>query len=117
MSEIERLWAYIAVLRRKLDGANRAVRDQRLRADALEPGWAIKWDRRLSRERGLEAERDELRAVLAPLLNEQTRRDGVHVWVWCPCCGRVAALGRVVEHKPDCPVLRRDALLGQDATT
>lgn len=109
MSEIERLWAYIAVLRRKLDGANRAVRDQRLRADALEPGWAIKWDRRLSRERELEAERDELRAILAPLLEKPWERFGGGRYA-CRFCHTGSS------HTPNCPVLRLGALLGREAS-
>lgn len=50
-------------------------------------------------------QRDELRAVLAPLLT--SRRDD------CLFCGVKTLVGGRM-HRSDCPVLRRDALLGRD---
>jgi hypothetical protein len=64
----------------------------------------------------LRRQRDELRAVLAPLLDDPWR--GVD---WIPVDDRGAVdpmracvfCGDGIAHLPDCPVLRRDALLGR----
>lgn len=51
----------------------------------------------------------ELRAVLAPLLDDP-HRNGSH---FCVFCGAFLMDGDSGEHESDCPVLRRDALLGR----
>lgn len=60
-------------------------------------------------------QRDEARAVLAPLLDDPWRNesegpywalDWFQECVWCA--------SRAPDHAADCPVLRRDALLGRD---
>lgn len=55
----------------------------------------------------------ELRAVLRPLLDDPTRQDKEGT-DYCLFCDRPWPLPG--EHAPDCPVLRRDALLGVDRT-
>lgn len=53
------------------------------------------------------AERDEARAVLRPLLEHPINREDNR----CVFC----RVNDVFEHEPDCPVLRRAALLGEEA--
>lgn len=73
---------------------------------------------RFERERDeARRERDDLRAVLAPLLDDPI------VWVWngrreyrrCGVCDATATDPDLepFPHHPDCPVLRRDELLGR----
>jgi hypothetical protein len=59
--------------------------------------------------RRLQAERDELRAVLAPLLDDPWREaeDGFYDCTFC------RPNGRTYDHKPGCPVLACDRLLGR----
>lgn len=74
----------------------------------------LRWLRR-QRDEAV-AQRDELRAVLAPLLARPYAddRDG------CLFCESTLSwldydADLVDEHRPGCPVLRRDALLGREA--
>lgn len=54
----------------------------------------------------------EVRAVLAPLLDEPLIYVGA--WAICKICGdHTEEDRRPPAHKNDCPVLRRDALLGR----
>jgi hypothetical protein len=55
----------------------------------------------------------EMRAVLAPLLDEPFYIDPFHQPVRMVCVVCRTVQGHSVEHAPDCPVLRRDALLGR----
>jgi len=54
----------------------------------------------------------ELRAILAPLLWDPIRWEGMPDANVCVFCGSEAKY-RKPEHAPDCPVLRKDALLGR----
>jgi hypothetical protein len=65
---------------------------------------------------------DELRAILAPLLDEPLRNldpdAQLDICIFCLAARWVDPSGRadvdgVFAHRPDCPVLRRDALLGR----
>lgn len=56
-------------------------------------------------------ERDELRAILAPLLADPIGSN--EYGVYCDFCHVESDTSAVLVHAPDCPVLRRDALLGQ----
>jgi hypothetical protein len=88
-------------------------------ADTINLSWML--DRlcrdgeRFERERNEACgERDELRAILAPLLDDPLRHvDGVG-WA-CRFCGEATASDRDLVHGPDCPVPRRDALLGRSS--
>lgn len=59
-------------------------------------------------------ERDELRATLAPLLDDPIIRGPIgYICVWCNERAMPAADGyHDPRHKSDCPVLRKDDLLG-----
>lgn len=68
------------------------------------------------------AERDELRAILAPLLDDAKRfafesTDGTENFSCLFCGGPECSEGRDspdhILHDPTCPVLRRDTLLGR----
>jgi hypothetical protein len=64
--------------------------------------------RRDERLRRLEAERDELRAILAPLLDHPYLHIARLGWCCTFCAAREGT-----PHEGHCPVLRRDALLGR----
>jgi hypothetical protein len=108
-------------------------------------GLGLEAAKKLARE--YRAQRDELRAILAPLLDDPIEEDREEGGLWCKVCGgtncrevplewtppplppgvryapgyepepgptsRITCDGDAV-HEPDCPVLRRDALLGTD---
>ena len=61
-----------------------------------------------SPEPSLQAQRDELRAILAPLLD-----DPFHGSTPCVFCGHRWRFNESVNHMIDCPVLQRDRLLGR----
>lgn len=59
----------------------------------------------------VEQERDELRAILAPILDAPQIEIGLDRDLACIFCA--AALARRQPHDSDCPVSRKDALLGR----
>jgi hypothetical protein len=66
-------------------------------------------------------QRNELRAILAPLLDDPIDANECHdeSWYVCRFCGKEAEVVEVhprvyaCDHAPDCPVLRKDELLGR----
>lgn len=61
---------------------------------------------------------EALRAVLAPLLDEPAERwNDEHKAMECLFCHGTNVGEPEDYHKPNCPVLRRDELLGRTSTT
>jgi len=60
-------------------------------------------------------QRDALRAILAPLLEDPRTSDDANAW--CIFCDETAFLGHDLVHHVDCPVLVRDRLLGREPPT